>query len=82
MTVLLDHRTIRLEGNCHVEDAEPLLNLLQEGMDRAVDVSAVGTIHTAVLQVLMALRPQVVGSNGDAFFESWITPLLATGANG
>ena len=82
MTVLLDQRTIRLEGDCHVEDAELLLTLLQEEEDRAVDVSALGAIHTAVLQVLMAFRPRVVGSNKDVFFNSWIAPLLATGDNG
>lgn len=77
MTVHLDHRTIRLEGNCYVEDAEPLLALLQGGAGRAVDVSAVGTIHAAVLQLLLIFRPQVVGANSDAFFNRWIQPVLA-----
>lgn len=83
MTVLLDHETIRLEGSCHVEDAEPLLSLLQERTGRTVDVSTLGSIHTAVLQVLMAFRPTVVGSsNDDVFFQRWIIPLLATEAEG
>jgi len=78
MSVYLDHRTIRLEGDCHVEDAEPLLNLLQEEGGRTVDISTLGAAHAAVLQVLLAFRPKVVGSSGDGFFNSWIMPLLAT----
>ena len=78
MTVHLDDRTIRLEGDCHVEDAEPLLNLLQDEAGRTVDVSALAGVHAAVLQVILAFRPKVVGSNSDGFFNSWIMPLLAT----
>lgn len=78
MTVLLDHRTIRLEGDCHVEDAEPLLDLLQGETDRTVDISALGTVHAAVLQVLLAFRPKVTGSNGDRFFNDRVLPLLVT----
>ena len=81
MTVHLDHRTIRLEGDCHVEDAEPLLNMLQEAGGRAVDISALGAIHTAVLQVLLVFRPEVTGANRDEFFDSWLMPLLATSKN-
>ena len=81
MTVHLDHRTIRLEGDCHVEDAEPLLSLLQKADSRAVDVSAMGAIHTAVLQVLLAFRPKIAGSNSDGFFNRWIMPLLAKADN-
>ena len=82
MTVLLDHLTIRLEGDCHVEDAEPLLGLLQEGSGRVVDISALGRTHTAVVQVLLALQPKVAGSNTDGFFNSWIAPLLVRADNG
>jgi hypothetical protein len=87
MTVRLDDRVIHLEGDCHVEDAEPLLHLLQTEPNRTVDISAVGAIHTAVLQLLLALRPRVVGrpklggSDRDDFFECWITPLLVTPRN-
>jgi len=78
MTVHLDNGTIRLEGDCHVEDAESLLNLLQEEPGRTVDLSAVGALHTAVLQLLLAFRPRITGTNGDVFLERWITPLLVT----
>jgi len=77
MTVHLDHRTIRLEGDCHVEDAEPLVSLLQDSRGRVVDISASGAIHTAVLQVLLAFRPKIAGINGDGFFNDRIMPLLA-----
>jgi hypothetical protein len=81
MTVRLDHRAIHLDGDCHVEDAEPLLNLLLKEPGRAVDISALGSIHTALLQLLLAFGPNLVGSNGDRFFERWITPLLVPAEN-
>ena len=81
MTVRLDHRTIRLEGDCHVEDAEPLVTLLQESGGRAVDVSALGGVHTAVVQVLLAFKPKIAGLNSDGFFNDWIMPLLAKAHN-
>jgi len=81
MTIRLDDRAIHLEGDCHVEDAEPLLDLLQDKPGGTVDISALGSIHTAVLQLLLVFRPRIVGSNGNGFFESWITPLLVTADN-
>ena len=81
MTVQRDGDVIRLRGNCTVEDAEPLLDLLLNGAS-AVDLDGCGRLHTAVVQVLWAARPRVSGVPMDAFILTWILPMLATPAEG
>ncbi len=76
MSVRLDGNVIILEGQCRVEDAEPLLGWLQADRGRTVDLAAAEHLHAAVLQVLMALQPAVRGTARDAFLRDWITPAL------
>jgi hypothetical protein len=76
MTVRLDGNAIRLEGRCHVEDAEPLLALLQAEPGRMVDCSRSESLHTAVVQVLIALAPTVMGESADGVLRQWVMPAL------
>jgi hypothetical protein len=76
MTVRLTGNVILLEGECRVEDAEPLLALLQANGDRIVDLAGTSRLHTAVVQVLLALSPETVGTSADPFIRDWIAPLL------
>ncbi len=79
MTVRLEGHAILLEGQCRVEDAEPLLGWLQADRSRIVDLTGAEHLHAAVLQVLMALRPAIRGEGKDPFIRDWITPsLIAT----
>ncbi|MFH5923011.1 hypothetical protein [Roseomonas xinghualingensis] len=77
MSVRLEGSVIRLEGECRAEDAEPLLSLLQEEAGRVVDLTSAVRLHTAVIQVLLALRPPLAGPAGDPFLARWLAPLLA-----
>ncbi|RDI57342.1 hypothetical protein [Microvirga subterranea] len=78
MSVRLNGNVIVLEGPCRVEDAEPLLGWLQADGSRVVELTAVEHLHTAVVQVLMALRPGIRGTGNDAFVRDWIVPALTT----
>jgi hypothetical protein len=72
MTVSLNEAgVIVLAGECPVEDAEILLQHLQARPVGPVDWSATGTLHTAVLQVLMAATPKLLGTCGDEFVRTW-----------
>ncbi len=82
MSVRLAGDVIVLEGPCRVEDAEPLLSLLQAGPDRTVDLTEAGHLHAAVVQVLMALRPTLKGTGQDGFLKTWIIPALVGGESG
>lgn len=73
MSVRLDPAgTIRLEGGCPVEDAEPLLRLLQDHPSAPVDWTGCGPLHTAVLQIILAARPPLGGPCGDPFVGRWM----------
>jgi hypothetical protein len=76
MSISLDGTIIRIEGPGRVEDAEPLLALLQAERGLTVDLTAAGHLHAAVVQVLMVLRPVVIGPAGDPFVHHWLMPFL------
>jgi hypothetical protein len=76
MSVRLHEGTIRLEGNCPVEDSEPLLQLLLENSPCPVDLGGCGRLHMAVVQVLLAARRSIVGVPGNAFAAEWLLPQL------
>lgn len=77
MSVRLDGDIIRLEGACGVEEAERFLVLLQEAPGRRVDLTGVDNLHTALVQIIMALSPQLSGECGDVFVRKWVIPHLA-----
>ena len=54
-----ENGTIVLEGDCPVEDAETLLQMLQATPGVPLDWTQCSQLHTAVLQVILAARPGV-----------------------
>ncbi|WP_114947168.1 hypothetical protein [Microvirga calopogonii] len=78
MSARLDGEVIVLEGQCRVEDAEPLLAWLQANRSRIVDLTNADHLHGAVFQVLIALKPAIRGEGKDAFLRDWLVPVLAT----
>jgi hypothetical protein len=72
--------TIVLEGRCEVEDAEPLLQLMQAAPDARCDWTRCSHLHTAVVQVVMAANPALVGPCGDPWIEQWVEPILGRSA--
>jgi hypothetical protein len=71
-----DSGAIILEGNCSVEDAESLLCLLQTTPAATVDWTRCDRLHTAVLQVIIALAPALAGPCGDPWVDQWVTPKI------
>ena len=83
MTVrLANEGAILLVGECPVEDAETLLEHLQARREGPVDWSGCTRLHTAVLQVLMAARPTLVGECGDEFVRTWAGTALGDSVPG
>jgi hypothetical protein len=73
--------TVVLEGVCAVEDAEPLLQLLQATPGAVVDWTQCRQLHTAVFQVILASDTVPIGPCGDAWVKQWLAPkLLQKGA--
>jgi len=75
MSVSTSPERIVLHGRCGVEEAEPLLAALTEAPGRPVVIEA-ERLHTALWQILIALRPVVVGTPKDTFVMQHIMPLL------
>jgi hypothetical protein len=66
-----DAGTIVLDGDCPVEEAEALLELLQATPMPAVDWTRCTRLHGAVAQVILATRPAMVGPCGDGWIHRW-----------
>lgn len=76
MSVHFDGDIVRLEGVCTVDDAEPLLRLLQEHPGASIDWQACDQAHTAIIQILMAARRPIAGPPNADQLERWVAPLL------
>jgi hypothetical protein len=75
MTIRRVDQTIFLDGVCAVEDAELLIQRLQEGAT-AIDWSACGHLHAACLQVLLAARLPLLGTPANPELARWLAPIL------
>ncbi len=77
MTVTLSgDGVIALHGSCPAEDAETLLRCLADEPGARVDWSACEAAHTAVVQVLLAVQPTVVGSPVSPFLREHVAGAL------
>ncbi len=65
-----------LSGICTVEEAEELLEWLHAHPGGKVNLKDLEHPHTAVLQVLMALRPSVSVPPQDEAMRAWLLPAL------
>ena len=82
MTVrLADDGTIRLEGECPLEEAEVLLGHLLARTEAIVDWRQCEYAHTAVVQVLLASAAPLLGPPRDAFLREQVEPLLPGSRN-
>ena len=63
-----------------VEEAEGLVEWLQKKSTGSVDLSACTHLHTANLQVLMAVRPRIVCWPDDAALRVWLENALKPGS--
>jgi len=69
-----DHGEIVLDGVCPVEDAEPLLQMLQTMPAAELDWRPCRQLHTAVLQLVLASRRVPIGPCGDTWVAQWLAP--------
>ena len=70
-----DDGSIVLIGECPVEEAEPLLRLFQENPRARLDWTSCRYLHTAILQVILAAKPPLVGPCGDEWVEQWVAAI-------
>ena len=73
---------IVLAGKCPSEDAESLLQFLLATPTAPVDWSGCESAHTAVIQVLLAAKPKLLGPPIGLFLRESVEPLLQSAAGG
>lgn len=69
---------IELVGACPGEDAEPLLQFLLADRAATVDWRGCRGAHTAVVQVLMAVAPKLLGPPADERLKDWVAPAMTS----
>lgn len=80
MSVDLSDAAAVLTGICDVAEAETLLAWLQTHPQGPVDLSRCEHAHTAVVQVLIAARPTLVGATaGGTDAAAWLAALRPKG---
>lgn len=80
MTAKYTKKSATLTGNIAVEEAETLVAWLRKTPDPAVNLAKAGHLHAAVLQVLMALKPRLLGEPEDPWLRAALA--IGTGQNG
>jgi hypothetical protein len=71
MPVAISETGAVLDGICGIAETETLLSWLQSHPQGPVDVTRCEHAHTAILQVLLAVGPTVVGIDADADADTW-----------
>ncbi|HEY1891352.1 MAG TPA: hypothetical protein VGG63_13140 [Steroidobacteraceae bacterium] len=67
---------IELIGTCPSADAEALLQHLFADPAATVDWRECRGAHTAVVQVLMAVKPKLLGPPANAGLRDWVAPAI------
>jgi hypothetical protein len=70
---------IFIVGNGTVGDAEPILAALQEDKSLIVNLAQAAHLHSAIVQLLLALRPTIEGAPAYPLFVAHVLPLLDRG---
>jgi hypothetical protein len=68
---------IELTGICTSDEGEILLQHLLASPNNMVDWRGCEAAHTAVIQVLMAARPRLLGPPAAVLLERWVQPAVA-----
>lgn len=76
MTVRIEGDAIVLEGDCGVEDAEPLARLLESGHAQRVNLALCRLMHSAVVQALLSFPCRLEGDATEGYLTRLVVPAL------
>ncbi len=74
--------TIVLSGRCGLDEAETLLRHVLEAAPPRVEWSGCEHAHTAIVQILLKVRPALQGNPADSFLAHHVAPLLTAPLSG
>jgi len=65
-----------LDGICAVEEAEQLLEWLGQHPKGKVNLKQCEHLHSAIAQVLMAVKPPLTAAPADPEMATWLLPAI------
>ena len=66
----------QLDDMCVIEEADTLKQWLTAHPQGQVDLKNCNHCHTAILQVLLALRPNILHPPENDFLRTWVFPVV------
>jgi len=70
-------KTVALcEGHCEIEEAEELLSWFLENPKGKINLKQLTQLHTAILQVVMAIKPPISSWPEDLSVCLWLKRIL------
>jgi hypothetical protein len=76
MAISYSETTVVIDGECGVEEAMPMLEFLQGHATARIDLRACTNLHSASLQVVMAVADRIASLPEEKFLSRWLTPLF------
>jgi hypothetical protein len=76
MALVHEGDVVRFDGHCSVEEALPLLDRMNETPSLRVALADCETLHTALLQVLAAARPEIVSMPANPMLAALVERLV------
>jgi hypothetical protein len=70
MPFTMDHDVISFDGHCPIEEAQPLFDALRAVDEPIFDVSRALSLHTAIVQLILASQGSVRGAPADRWLAA------------
>jgi hypothetical protein len=70
MAINIQDNVIAIEGHCPIDEAEPLFETLRGIEDPIFDLSQATTLHTAIVQLVLASSARIRGMPSDKVLAS------------
>jgi hypothetical protein len=70
MPFTIDGDVISLDGHCPIEEAQPLFDALRAVDEPIFDVSRALSLHTAIIQLILASTGSVRGAPADRWLAA------------
>ncbi|MDQ7033147.1 MAG: hypothetical protein Q9M37_10615 [Desulfonauticus sp.] len=72
MAIVYKEDVAYFKGVCEVEEAEELLDWIKLKNTPKIDVSEMEHIHTAIAQIVLFFKPEIIGLDKNSFFGKYI----------
>jgi hypothetical protein len=76
MPYRIDDDVISLDGHCSIEEAQPLFDALRDVDEPIFDLEHAQTLHTAVVQLILASTGRVRGAPADRWLAACLRDRL------